>query len=71
MESLAMKNMRILVAQRLIKIEDEFRRLGLPLSNITLIARDPANDKMFVCLTNEDQAGLERACALALKQEGA
>lgn len=66
-ESSAMRNMQEILTLRLVKIEDEFRRLGLTaISNLTLIARDPANDRMFVCLTNEDKAGLEKACSLAM-----
>ena len=68
-ENRAMDDMRLEVSIRLLKIADLFRELGLPLSNLTLIARDPTNDKMFVCLTNEDKAGLEQACALALADQ--
>ena len=46
------------------------KRRGVPMQNITLITRDPGNDNMFVCLTNEDQAGLEKACGLAINHTG-
>lgn len=40
------------------------------MSNLTLIARDPDNDNAYICVSNEDQAGLEKACALAMKEQG-
>ena len=61
-----MRNLRLDLATRLVKIEDLLKRCGIPMSNVTLIARSPDNDNMFVCLTNEDYPGLKKACALAL-----
>lgn len=60
-----LNQMRIDVGTLLIEIEDIFTAYSLPLTGITLIARDPANDKMFVLLTNEDEPGLASALALA------
>jgi len=52
----------------LMKIEEVFRRYGLHLDGMTMIARATTNDDMIVVLTNEDVGGLEIACALALAQ---
>lgn len=69
-ESLAMCNLRTELAMRLVSIEDEIHRRGLKtIENLTLIARDKANDKMFVCVTNENPVGLLVACGLALGQQ--
>jgi hypothetical protein len=57
------------IGAHLVAIEDELQRLGLPLSKLTFIARDPSNDKMIVVLTNEDIEGLRYASDLAVKQE--
>lgn len=61
-----MDQMRMDVGLLLVEIEDEFKRYGLPITNITLVARDPANDKMIVVLSNEDAAGRDYALNLAL-----
>lgn len=61
-----MNEMRMEVAERLIEIEDVFKNYGLPLTGITLVARDPANDNMIVVLTNEDGAGRKRALELGI-----
>lgn len=53
------------VASKLDEIEALARSWNLPLSKLTLIARDPANDKMFIVITNEDAAGLEHAFGLS------
>lgn len=66
----AMSALQLELSARLIKIEDEIHRRGLKtIKNLTLIARDPANDNMFVCVTNENPVGLLRACGLALGQQ--
>ena len=67
-ESIAMRAMRLEIAGKLLKMDDRFRELGISMSNLTLIARDPANDNMFVCVTNETDEGLQKATALALTQ---
>lgn len=59
------------IAVRLVEIEDEMKGWGLPMSKLTLIARDPNNDKMIVVLTNEDEAGLAYAATLAVNQQAA
>lgn len=51
------------IAGYLVEIEEECRRLGVPMSCLTLIARDPTNDEMSVVLTNDPD--LDKACALA------
>lgn len=55
------------IANKCAQIEGLCLSYGLPLSKITVIARDPGNDKMYLCVTNEDETSLERACALALQ----
>lgn len=61
-----MNEMRVDVGCFLVEIEDVFKAYGLPLTGITLVARDPANDNMIVVLTNEDGAGRKRALELAI-----
>lgn len=61
-----MNEMRMEVAELLIGIEDVFKNYGLPLTGITLVARDPANDDMIVVLTNEDGKGRKRALELGI-----
>jgi len=50
------------------KIEKVIARYHLPLSKLTLIARDPNHDGKIIVVSNEDQAGLEHACRLAPSQ---
>jgi hypothetical protein len=57
------------IAEKLIEIEDRCKAWGLPITKLTMIARDPNNDKMLVVLTNEDRAGLQQATALALNED--
>jgi hypothetical protein len=61
-----MAEMRTNVAVLLAEIETVFRRYSLPLSKVTLIARDPANDEMRVTLTNEDESGLAKVAELVV-----
>lgn len=62
-----MDQMRIDVAMLLVEAEEIFKSYSLPITGITLVARDPTNDNMFVILTNEDEEGKEYALNLALK----
>lgn len=62
-----MRELKDEIAIRCDGIEQLCRRYGLPLSKITVIARDPTNDNMYTVVTNESESGLEEACALALK----
>lgn len=62
-------SLRLDLSLRLLKIEDYLRSRGVAMENITLIARDPNNDKMFVVLTNEDSAGLGKVCAMAIEAQ--
>jgi hypothetical protein len=57
------------IGVKLVEIEDLCQRWGLPITKLTLIARDPLNDAMFVVLTNEDRPGLQHAIALALAED--
>jgi hypothetical protein len=68
-EANAMRNLRTDIALQLVKLEERLRALGVPMDNLTLIARDPANDNVFICVTNENPVGLLRACGLALGQQ--
>ena len=61
-----MSELRLDLGALLVEIEDVFKAYGLPITGITLVARDPANDNMIVVLTNEDGAGLEYAVNLVL-----
>jgi hypothetical protein len=64
-----MEDLKDEITNLLIEIEDTYKRFGLPLSQITLIARDPANDNMIILLTNETEVSLDHAIKLALKQK--
>lgn len=65
-----MEDLREEIATALCVIEDTCKSYGLPMSQITLIARDPDNDNMIILLTNETtEASLEHAIKLALKQK--
>ena len=61
-----LNEMRFEVGCLLVEIEDVFKNYGLPITGITLVARDPANDHMIVVLTNEDGEGRKRALELAI-----
>lgn len=62
-----MSALKLHIATKLISIEDELKSLGLEgISKMTLIARDPDNDDMLVCVSNDD---LERAFQAAIKHE--
>ena len=61
-----LNQMRFDVGCLLVEIEDVFKNYGLPMTGITLVARDPANDNMIVVLTHEDGEGRQRALALAI-----
>ncbi len=41
------------VGRKLAEIETIFERSGVPMPNITLFARDPANDKMTIIFSTE------------------
>ena len=60
--------MQLELEMHLLNIQAVFRHYNLPLTKVTLIARDPGNDRMIVVLGNEDKAGLEKACFLATMQ---
>jgi len=61
-----MQEMKLTVVNHLDKIERDLNRMGLPLSRLTIIVRDPANDEMFVMLTSEKTAeDLAKAFRLA------
>lgn len=61
-----MNEMRVEVGCLLVEIEDVFASYGLPLTGITLVARDPSNDNMIIVLTNEDAEGRKRALELGI-----
>jgi hypothetical protein len=62
-----MQELKDEIAIRCLGIEELCRSYGLPLSKITVIARDPTNAKMYTCVTNESEGGLAEACGLALQ----
>ena len=41
------------VGRKLAEIETIFERSGVPMPNVTLFARDPANDKMTIIFSTE------------------
>lgn len=53
------------IEQHLSKIEETIKRYGLPLTSITLIARNPNNDREIIVLNNDGLTGLEKSCRLA------
>lgn len=67
--SAKLDSLQLDLSLRLLKIEDYLRSRGVAMEKITLIARDPNNDRMFVVLTNEDSAGLGKACAMAIEAQ--
>jgi hypothetical protein len=60
-----MLSLQLEIEQHLGEIERTIARYGLPLSSITLIARDPNNDRKIIVLNNDGLAGLEKSCRLA------
>mgnify|MGYP006921319859 CR=1 FL=1 len=63
-----MLDMQLEIEGCLSSIESVLRRWGLPMSKLTLIARDPSNDKMTLVITNESQESLQEATAWALSK---
>jgi len=62
-----MQQMKLVVVNHLDKIERDLNKMGLPMSRLTVIVRDPSNDEMFVMLTNEPtDAELQKAFRLAV-----
>ena len=51
-----MQQMKLAVVNHLDKIERDLNKMGLPMSRLTVIVRDPSNDEMFVMLTSEPTA---------------
>ena len=64
-----LNQMRMDVADLLVEIEYVITNYGLPLTGITLVARDPANDDMIIVLTNEDGPGRKRALELGITDD--
>ena len=61
-----MQAMKLSIVDCLDKIERDLNRMGVPISRLTVIVRDPSNDEMFVMLTNEPtDAELQKAFRLA------
>lgn len=53
-----------------LKAKREAEKHGLPLTKITLMGRDPNDDKMYVCVSNEDPEGLRHMLELPLSLQG-
>lgn len=66
-----MQSFKIDIGVKLVEIEDRCKAWGLSTTKLTLIARDPDNDKMLIVLTNEDRSGLQHATTLALNEDTA
>lgn len=63
----ALASLRQHITMRLVQIEGVCRNYGLPeITNFTLIARDPNNDKMVIVVTNEGAEGVKVATELAV-----
>lgn len=61
-----MQSMKLVIVDHLLKIEDDLNKMGVPMSRLTIIARDPTNDEMFVMLTSEPtNEDLQKAFQLA------
>lgn len=61
-----MQTMKLVIVDHLLKIEDDLNKMGVPISRLTIIARDPSNDEMLVMLTSEpNEAELVNAFRLA------
>lgn len=62
--------LNLFVADRIDKIGNELKTVfDLDMDKLTLIARDQNNDEMIICVTNESQDGLVKACELAISNE--
>lgn len=57
------------VEEHLAEIEKIYKRWNLHFDRLTLIARTIENENMIITMTNEDYAGLEKACALAISHQ--
>ncbi len=66
-----MQDLKNEIAERCCDIETLARDYSLPISKVTVIARDPRNENMYVVVTNENDDGLKAACDLALKPPAA
>lgn len=62
---MSLEQLRLQVSQRLLDLECVFENVGVPMPNLTLIARDPNNDEIFICVSCETTEGLEKAFELA------
>ncbi|HEX8090030.1 MAG TPA: hypothetical protein VF762_14310 [Blastocatellia bacterium] len=59
------------IASHLCKIERICHEYNLTaISRFTVVARDPANDEMIICITNEPDAELQAAFDGAIKAQG-
>jgi hypothetical protein len=66
-------NLRVLkgeIGHYLLKIEDACKKRGVPMSEITLIMRNPDKPEMYVVMSTEGGEGIKTACDLALSQQG-
>lgn len=53
MSNKAMTRLHAEVGNKLVDIENIFKRSGVPMPNITLFARNPTNDKMTIIFSTE------------------
>lgn len=62
-----LERLRYKIAMQLVDIETLCDQCGLPMSALTLVARDPANDEMSVVVTNDSLPEVRRLIALREK----
>jgi hypothetical protein len=66
-----LESLRLEVATQLCKIERICREYNLTaISRFAVVARDPANDEMIICITNEPGEELRAAFDAAIKAQG-
>jgi hypothetical protein len=63
--------MKLDVGLKMLEIEDTFRRYGLKtITGLTLVARDPDNDNMYIVLTNDDLRTVTEFVAREAEERG-
>jgi hypothetical protein len=63
--------LRLDIGLKMLEIEDTFRKYGLKtITNLTLVARDPDNDNMYIVLTNDDLGTVTEFVAREAEERG-
>lgn len=62
---IGLEDVREILAATLVDVQTYLASLGCPMKFLSLIARDPMDDEMFLLVTNETDDGLEKAFNLS------